>query len=81
MNFFVENLRNPSLYTKEQSTRRKFEIKSCLLFLKILKNGQHSFWSVQGKTKLFLGFSSVFAFKQAKEQILFQVQPLKMFFF
>ena len=27
------------------------------------------------------GFSSVFAFKQAKEQILFQVQPLKMFFF
>ena len=32
----------------------------------------------RGKQNLFLGFSSVFALKQAKEQILFQVQPLKM---
>ena len=31
------------------------------------------------RKKLNLGFSSVFDFKQAKEHILFQVQPLKMF--
>ena len=30
----------------------------------------------RGKQKF--GFSSVFAFKQAKEQILFQVQPLQI---
>ena len=30
------------------------------------------------KAKSFFSFSSVFAFTQAKEQILFQVQPFKM---
>ena len=30
------------------------------------------------KKKLFWPFSSVFVFKQAKEQILIQVQPLKI---
>ena len=46
--------------------------------LKNSQNGQHGFWSVQGKLNFLGGFSSVFAFKQAKEQILFQVQSLKM---
>ena len=39
------------------------------------------FLSVQRKNKKKLGFSAVFAFKQAEELILFQVQPLKMLFF
>ena len=33
------------------------------------------------KTNVLGGFSSVFAFKQAKEHILFQMIPLKMCFF
>ena len=32
----------------------------------------------RGKPKTKFGFSSVFALKQAKEHILFQVQPLKL---
>ena len=63
-------------YIKEQSPSRKFDIKSCLIFLKIPKNGQNGFLSVQRENNL--GFSTVYAFKQAEEHILFQVQPLQM---
>ena len=66
------------LFIQEQSSRRKFEIKSCSIFFFIPKIGQHGFWAVQVKTNFFVGFCSVLAFLQAKKHILFQVQPLKM---
>ena len=71
---FSENLQNPSLYIKEQSPIIKFEIKSCLIFLKFPKIAKTVFDLKNSKTKFLPPFSSVFAFKQAKEQILFQVK-------
>ena len=41
--------------------------------------GQIGFVHGEDKNYFVFSFSSVFAFKQAKEQILFQVQPLEMF--
>ena len=60
---FFENLQNPPFYIEEQSPR-KLEIKSWFIYciVKIPKNAQNGFWSVQGKTQKTLGFSSVFAF-------------------
>ena len=59
-NIFLKNLQNPSLYIKEQSSRRKFKIKSWLIFFKNSQKWSKQFWSVQGKTHLLGGFSSVF---------------------
>ena len=39
--------------------------------------GKFCFWPGQ-REKLFFSFSSFFAFKQTKEQILFQTKPLQM---
>ena len=47
--YFFENLQNPSLYIKEQSPRRKFEIKSCSLFFKNSQKWSNGLLSVQGK--------------------------------
>ena len=41
--FIMNILQNPFLYINEQSPIIKFEIKSCLIFLKIPKNGQNGF--------------------------------------
>ena len=46
-NIFSKKFQNPSLYIKEQSPRRKFEIKSFF----ILKNGPNGFLSLQVKNK------------------------------
>ena len=71
----AENVQKPSLiYIKEKSTKIKFEIQICLIFFSLQKCVK-LFLSVQG-TNTFSEFLFV-AFKQAKKQILFQVQPLK----
>ena len=75
---FSENMYISRLFIQEQSSRRKFEIKSCSIFFFIPKIGQHGFWAVQVKTNFFVGFCSVLAFLQANKHILCQVQPLKM---
>ena len=78
MNHFFEILQNPSLFIKEQSPRRKFEIKGCLVFFKNSQKWSKRFLLCTRKTNFWGGFSLVFAFKQANEQVLFQVQLLKM---
>ena len=51
-----ENVQNPSSYIKKQLPRRKFEIKSCLVFF--LQKLSKQFLFCTGENK----FSSVFAF-------------------
>ena len=77
----VEDLHLPSFYSKEQSSKRKFGIKFCLLFC-MPQNGQNWFLIFAHREwKKHFCFSSVLALKQAKEKNLFRVQPLKMFLF
>ena len=72
-------MQNPFQYIKEQLKKIKFEIKIFLLFFyNFPKMAKTVFDLKNSKKKLFWPFSSVFVFKQAKEQILFQVQPLKI---
>ena len=77
INICSENLQIPSFYFKEQSPNRKFEIwfykTNCLAH----KLDKFVFDLFEGKKKKF-SFSKFLAFKQTKEHILFQVQPLKM---
>ena len=77
----VKKLQIPSFYSKEQSPKRKFGIKFCLLFFRPQKWAKLVFNFCPSWMKKKFCFSSVLAFKQAKEQIFFQGQPLKMFFF
>ena len=75
MNMFF-NLQNPSLYIKEQSRKRTFEIKSCsIFFVKFPKKAKTVFVLKNSINNLFLSIYLVFSFKQAKEHILFQVKP------
>ena len=75
--FFILNLRIPSFYFKEQRPKRKFGIKLFNIFLGP-QSWQHQFCPWGRKFFFFLTLPSVFAFKQAEEQIQFQVQPLQM---
>ena len=54
--------------------------KLLIFFLNSQKRSKQ-FLICTGENKKNVRFSSVFAFWQAKEQILFQVQPLQMFFY
>ena len=65
-------MQQPSLYFKEQSSERKFGINFGLTLSP--KWAKFVFAKDEGNIQLFC-FSSVFAFKQAKEHILIQVQP------
>ena len=73
---FLENLLNLSLFIKEQSKKLKFEIKVCKVFF-LPKTGKAVNDLKKVKTFFVWSISLVFAFKQAKENIVFQVKSLK----
>ena len=72
MNIFFENFQNPTLHIKEQSPKIKFEIKVCKKFFFIFQKMAKRVFDLKNSEKKFVSsISSVFACKQAKEQILF----------
>ena len=56
----------------------KLEIKICFVFFYNFPKLAKTVFDLKNSKTIFLPFSSVFVFKQAKEPILFQVQPLKI---
>ena len=76
--YFSENLLILSYNFKEKLPKGKFGIRFCVIFFLGPQNRQNCFCPCW-KQKLFLfSFFSVYAVKQAKERILFQVQPLRV---
>ena len=66
----LKKFQKHSFHIKEQSQQKKSEIKICLIFLFLSKIGKTVFDLYKEKI--------IFAFKLAKEQSLFQVQPFLM---
>ena len=68
----------PYTYIKEQSPKENSKLKVVEYFLKIPKKGQKTVFDLKNILKKCSPFLLIFAFKQAKAHILFQVQPFKM---
>ena len=71
-----QHLQIPYFYCIEQSPKRKFETKICVMFFSFPQNGQNCFWCFQWN-KNFLNIFFFFFQKQIKEYCTFPCHKLK----